>query len=230
MCARRLLAAPQPASAGATDARLGVRTRMLGLAVARGGARDAGQPHDRAARRRRHRTDARRPSRHEIPPGGSTHGLTVRSEASGCIPQAGDRARRSATRVAESVPATAAATYGRPRGNVVRAGGSCSTHVPPIVRVEHPGTEQRTSSGPCNRPPSRRTSSTSCRVTAATSGGEWRLSIPVSSCPQTLRSCGRSCVRTGDGGGSRSASRRPRRPKAHRTRYPRLSSQWSGVE
>jgi len=30
-------------------------------------------------------------------------------------------------------------TYGRPRANVTVTGGSCSTHVPPIVNVVHPG-------------------------------------------------------------------------------------------
>ncbi len=40
------------------------------------------------------------------------------------------------------------ATCGRPRGKVTDAGGSCSTHVPPIVRVLHPGIRQAESIGP----------------------------------------------------------------------------------
>jgi hypothetical protein len=40
------------------------------------------------------------------------------------------------------------ATCGRPRGKVTDAGGSCSTHVPPMVSVLHPGIRQAESIGP----------------------------------------------------------------------------------
>jgi hypothetical protein len=54
-------------------------------------------------------------------------------------------ARRS---LRERAKRACTATYGRPRGKVTDAGGSCSTHVPPMVRVLHPGIRQAESIGP----------------------------------------------------------------------------------
>jgi len=42
-------------------------------------------------------------------------------------------------------------TYGRPRAYVTVTGGSCATHVPPIVSVVQPGAEQTTSIDPRGR-------------------------------------------------------------------------------
>ena len=47
--------------------------------------------------------------------------------------------------------AAALATYGRPRVNVTVTGGSCSTHVPPIVNVLHPGSGHTESIVPRDR-------------------------------------------------------------------------------
>ena len=47
--------------------------------------------------------------------------------------------------------AAGASTCGRPRGNLLVDGGSCATHVPPIVHALHPGTGHTESSAPCAR-------------------------------------------------------------------------------
>ena len=47
--------------------------------------------------------------------------------------------------------AAGASTCGRPRGNLLPDGGSCATHVPPIVHALHPGTGHTESSAPCAR-------------------------------------------------------------------------------
>ena len=107
--------------------------------------------HEVARRPLRRCTSAGRPTRHEVPAGGSTHGLTVRGAVQVRIPRAGDYAARQLATRTRTTSAAAVVTYGRPRANVTVTGGSCSTHVPPIVNVEHPGSVHTESMDPCGR-------------------------------------------------------------------------------
>jgi len=63
----------------------------------------------------------------------------------------GITAPRQPTTGTRTASAAAVVTYGRPRANVTVTGGSCSTHVPPIVNVEHPGSVHTESMDPCGR-------------------------------------------------------------------------------
>jgi hypothetical protein len=63
----------------------------------------------------------------------------------------GDRAAGQATIVTLWTAVAVPGTYGRPRAYVTVTGGSCATHVPPIVSVVQPGAEQTTSIDPRGR-------------------------------------------------------------------------------
>ena len=107
--------------------------------------------HEVARRPLRRCTSAGRPTRHEVPAGGGTHALTVRGDGQVRIPRAGDCARRQPATGTRTVSPAGSATYGRPRVNVTVTGGSCSTHVPPIVNVLHPGSGHTESIVPRDR-------------------------------------------------------------------------------
>jgi hypothetical protein len=89
------------------------------------------------------------------------------------------------TRTSPRSPATrtCTATYDRPEGKMTAAGGSCSTHVPPIVSVLHSGIGQAESIGPCRRVASLSTSSrkTTRRVRAPSAGVTALAALPARS-------------------------------------------------
>jgi len=122
------------------------------VAVCRARRMHGRHAHEVARRSLRRCTSAGRPTRHEVPAGGSTHGLTVRGAGQVRIPRAGDYgAPRQPTTGTRTASAADVVTYGRARENVTVTGGSCSTHVPPIVNVEQPGSVHTESMDPCGR-------------------------------------------------------------------------------
>ena len=132
------------------DAERGGTPRRLPVCVGR--SVPGRHAHEVARRSLRRCTSAGRPTRHEVPAGGSTHGLTVRGAGQVRIPRAGDYgAPRQPTTGTRTASAADVVTYGRPRANVTVTGGSCSTHVPPIVNVEQPGSVHTESMDPCGR-------------------------------------------------------------------------------
>src|SRR6185436_12303413 len=85
------------------------------VAVCRARSVPGRHAHEVARRSLRRCTSAGRPTRHEVPAGGSTHGLTVRGAGQVRIPRAGDYgAPRQPTTGTRTASAAAVVTYVRP--------------------------------------------------------------------------------------------------------------------
>lgn len=88
--------------------------------------------------------------------------------------------RRQPATATRSTARLGSETNGRPRANVTVTGGSCSTHVPPIVSVVHPSTGQTDNMGPYDRSDSTSASpSVLACLTAATSGRMMTHAVPA---------------------------------------------------